>query len=175
MQRQHRGDDAAIVGDKQAPALLDFERNPRTQFREQEVTGVLKPRRCPAVHPDAGDLVIFVRPGGTDRWRRHSNWSIKEKAPATLSRGLTNSNQKRIIHSAATYAIPNRRESGEVVAVEVHHLVPGRHEIFHKLLLRVRARIDFCKGPELGVRTEDQVNTGAGPLDRLRLAVPPLV
>src|SRR6202047_3161530 len=100
---------------------------------------------------------------------------MKEKPPRHYRGGFTNSNQKRIIHSAATYAKPNRRESGEFVAVEVHHLVPGRHEILHKLLLRVRARIDFCKGPELGVRTEDQVNTGAGPLDRLRLAVAPLV
>src|ERR1700674_2813789 len=118
MQRQHRGDDAVIVSDKQAPALLDFERNPCTQFREQEVTGIFQPRRSPAVHPDAGDLVIFVSAGGTDRWRRHSNWSTKEKAPATLSRGLHQLQSKADNSLRATYAEPARRESGEVVAVE---------------------------------------------------------
>ena len=33
--------------------------------------------------------------------------------------------------------------SGEVEAISVHHLGPRRHEVFHELLLRVRARIDF--------------------------------
>ncbi len=52
----------------------------------------------------------------------------------------------------------------QVEAIEVHHLGPRRHEVFHKLLLRVRARIDFREGAQLRVRTEDQVDTGAGPL-----------
>src|ERR1700704_4045268 len=65
--------------------------------------------------------------------------------------------------------------SGEVEAVGVHHLGPRRHEVFHKLLLRVRARIDFREGAQLRVRTEDQVDTRAGPLDRIRLPVAPLV
>src|SRR6516165_1372405 len=59
----------------------------------------------------------------------------------------------------------------KVEAIEVHHLVPGSHEVFRKLLLRVRARIDFREGAQLRVRTEDQVGTRAGPLDRVRLAV----
>src|SRR3982074_318508 len=63
--------------------------------------------------------------------------------------------------------------SGEVEEVQVHHPGPPRHEVFHKLLLRVRARIDFREGAELGVRTEDQVGTGAGPLDLVRLPVAP--
>jgi hypothetical protein len=33
--------------------------------------------------------------------------------------------------------------SGKVEAISVHHLGPRRHEVFHELLLRVRARIDF--------------------------------
>ena len=61
--------------------------------------------------------------------------------------------------------------SGEVKAVQVHYPGPCRHEVFHKLLLRVRARIDFREGSELGVRTEDQVDTGTGPLDLVRLSV----
>src|SRR5271166_439032 len=65
--------------------------------------------------------------------------------------------------------------SGEVEAIKVHHLGPRRHEVFHKLLLRVRARIDFREGAQLRVRAEDQVDTGAGPLDLVRLPVTPLV
>src|SRR5712671_2198672 len=89
----------------------------------------------------------------------------ERKPPRHYRGGFSNSNQKR--HPCRGYA-PNilgafPRRSGEVIAVKVHHLGPGRHEVFHKLLLRVRARIDFRKGAELGVRTEDQVNTGAGP------------
>ena len=47
--------------------------------------------------------------------------------------------------------------SGEVEPVEVHHLVPRGHEVVHKLLLRIRASIDFRQRPELGVRTEDEI------------------
>src|SRR5450432_490205 len=41
--------------------------------------------------------------------------------------------------------------SGKVVPVEVHHLVPRRHEVLHKRLLRVITGIDFRDRPELGV------------------------
>src|SRR5271157_2258452 len=58
------------------------------------------------------------------------------------------------IESGLYKAFPRR--SGEVEAIEAHHFGPCRHEVFHKLLLRVRARVDFRDGPELGVRTEDQ-------------------
>src|SRR6266545_4231452 len=57
----------------------------------------------------------------------------------------------------------------EVEAIEVHHLGPRGHEVCHKLLLSVRACIDFREGTQLRVRTEDQVDTGAGPPDRIRL------
>ena len=39
------------------------------------------------------------------------------------------------------------QSSGKVEAVEVHHLVPGGHEVMHELLRRVAARIDFREGP----------------------------
>src|SRR5262249_58276401 len=65
--------------------------------------------------------------------------------------------------------------SREIKAVSVHHLGPRRHEVLHELLLGVRTRIDFGEGAKLRVRTEDQVDAGAGPLDRLRLAVAALV
>ena len=65
--------------------------------------------------------------------------------------------------------------SGEVVAIKVHHLGPRSREVFHKLLLRVRARIDFRESTQLRVRTEDQVDAGSGPLDLVRLPVAPFV
>ena len=64
-------------------------------------------------------------------------------------------------------------KSGEVEAIQVHHLVPGRDKVMDKLLLRVRTSIDFSQGAELGVRTEDEIDTRAGPLDFARLAIAP--
>jgi hypothetical protein len=58
-----------------------------------------------------------------------------------------------------------RKDTGEVEAIEVHHLGPCRYEVFHKLLLRVRARICFREGAQLRVPNKDQVDTGAGPPD----------
>ena len=65
--------------------------------------------------------------------------------------------------------------SGEVEAIEVHHLVPRRHEVMDEPPLRVGASVDFREGAELGIRTEDEVHTGAGPLDLVGLAVAALV
>ena len=56
-------------------------------------------------------------------------------------------------------------ESDKVEAVEIHHLVPRRHEVAHKRLTCVVAGIEFRDGSELRVRTEDDVNGGARPLD----------
>ena len=61
--------------------------------------------------------------------------------------------------------------SGEVEAIKVHHLVPGRDEVVDELLLRVRTSVDFGQGAELGVRTEDEVDTRAGPLQFARFAI----
>src|ERR1700689_1360629 len=69
MQRQHRGILSAVVGDEQAPALLDLNRNPRPQIRQQEIARLGYSGRAKTVHPDPGDLVIFVGAGGTDDWR----------------------------------------------------------------------------------------------------------
>jgi hypothetical protein len=66
---------------------------------------------------------------------------------------------------------PDRIRSGEVEAVKVHDLVPRRDKVVHELLLGVLASIDFRQGPELGVRTEDEVDTGAGPLEFARCAI----
>ena len=47
--------------------------------------------------------------------------------------------------------------SVEVEAVEVHDLVPGRHEVQHELLLGVVARVDLRQRAELGVRALAEV------------------
>src|SRR5262245_40477828 len=65
--------------------------------------------------------------------------------------------------------------SNEFETVQIHHLSPRPDEVGHKLRGRVRARIDFREGAKLGVRTEDQVDPGAGPPDFLRLPVASLV
>src|SRR5918911_2193335 len=65
--------------------------------------------------------------------------------------------------------------SGEVESIEVHDLVPRGHEVTHELLLRVVARVDLRDGSEHGVRTEDEVDRGGGPLDLARGAVATLV
>jgi hypothetical protein len=66
-----------------------------------------------------------------------------------------------------------RLKSGKIEAISVHHLDPRRCEVLHKLLARLRARINFGKGAQLGVRTEE-VDTGAGPLQLAALTVVPL-
>src|SRR5450755_3419219 len=54
--------------------------------------------------------------------------------------------------------------SGEVETVEVHDLDPSRDEIVRELLPRVIARVDLRERAQLGVRTEDEVDAAAGPL-----------
>jgi hypothetical protein len=66
MQRQHARQRSAIVGDVEAPAFLHLQQDARAQLHQQRLTGILEPRRGPAVHPDARDLVIFVGARGTD-------------------------------------------------------------------------------------------------------------
>jgi hypothetical protein len=61
--------------------------------------------------------------------------------------------------------------SSEVEAVKVHYLIPRRYEVAQELLLGVIACVDFRQGPELRVRTEDEVDTGTGPLEFARFAI----
>ena len=63
--------------------------------------------------------------------------------------------------------------SGEVEAVKVHYLVPRRYKVVQELLLGVLTSVDFRQGSELGVRTEDEVDTGTGPLEFARCAIRP--
>ena len=63
------------------------------------------------------------------------------------------------------------RSNAEVEAVKVHYLVPYRYKVVQEFLLGVLTSVDFRQGPELGVRTEDEVDTGAGPLEFARGAI----
>ena len=59
----------------------------------------------------------------------------------------------------------------QIEAIKVHHFGPGCHEVLDKLLLAVCASIDLGQCPELGVRTEDEIDTRAGPPDFASLAI----
>src|SRR6516162_9616771 len=63
----------------------------------------------------------------------------------------------------------------QIEAVQIHHLAPRRGKVTHKCPLRVVAGIEFGEGPELGVRTKDQVDRGSGPPGRARLAIATLI
>src|SRR6266567_9497414 len=65
--------------------------------------------------------------------------------------------------------------SSKVVAIKIHYLVPRSREVLDKRLLRVVTRIDFCDCPELGVRTEEEIDARAGPFDFLRRPITPLI
>src|SRR5260370_41686599 len=74
--------------------------------------------------------------------------------------------------SAQTLKVYSPR-SCEVVAIEVHHLGPRRDEVLDELRLRIRASVDLRQGPELGVRTEDEIDARTSPLERARLPIVP--
>src|SRR5262249_45483152 len=92
------------------------------------------------------------------------------RAPKTDVRICRSKQQDLVTGSFRLLARP-----GEVVAIQVHNLVPRGDKVFHELLLRSRAGIDLCEGTKLRVRTEDQVDACSGPLERVRLAIAALV
>src|SRR5262249_30844301 len=65
--------------------------------------------------------------------------------------------------------------SGEVEAIEIHHLFPGRHEVTHECLLAVIGVVDFLDRPVRCIRAEREVYLGAGPLELARGTVATLV
>src|SRR3954462_6156568 len=64
---------------------------------------------------------------------------------------------------SATSAVSSS-SSGDVESIEIHHLVPGGGKVAHELPVRIVARVDLRERTELRVRSEDEVNAGAGPL-----------
>ncbi|OGB93544.1 MAG: hypothetical protein A2Z31_08990 [candidate division NC10 bacterium RBG_16_65_8] len=93
--------------------------------------------------PDAAQKIVF------DRY--HATRYVKNEAAGSLNLDLVRDNRSQVeADQHKTFnAYPLR--SRKVEAIQVHHLVPGRHEVIDKLLLRVRASVDFSQGAELGV------------------------
>src|SRR5439155_12206710 len=60
--------------------------------------------------------------------------------------------------------------SGEIEAIQVHHLGPGGGKVLHELLLRATLCIDLCEGAQDRVRAEDEIDARAGPPKLVRLA-----
>src|SRR5258707_10252083 len=102
------------------------------------------------------------------RWARNQGLTMRKGRP--LGRPFL---FFRMASHEARESLPLR--SSQIEAIEVHHLGPRRHEIPGEFLLRVRAPIDLCEGAELRLRTKGEVDAGAGPLDRIRLAVAALI
>ena len=65
--------------------------------------------------------------------------------------------------------------SALVKAIEIHHLVPGLHEVVHELLLRVVVCVDFSDCAQLGIGAEHQVDGGGRPFELARGAITTLV
>ena len=59
---------------------------------------------------------------------------------------------------------PDQPLSEQVVPIEVHHLIPGAHEVTDEFFFHVIARVDLRQRPELGVRAEHEVGGRCGPL-----------
>ena len=52
----------------------------------------------------------------------------------------------------------------QVEPVEVHHFRPSLNEVFDEFFFRIVTGVDFGDSPQLRVGTEDQIDTGTGPL-----------
>src|SRR6476660_6330487 len=106
---------------------------------------------------------------------------MRRRRPARLARDCDLTRQNERAASRPPFftfiAIDDRPRWDQTPSktIEVHHLGPRRRKIPGELFLRVRAAVDFREGAELRVRTEDQIDAGAGPLDRIGLAVAALI
>src|ERR1700728_4178485 len=110
-------------------------------------------------------LEIFLRNilrASQSRWSRSALACITRQAIPTAA-------------TARTQQLSFPLTSRQVVTIKVHHLVPRSREVLHKRLLRVVTGIDLGDCPELGVRTEHQVDTGCGPLRFARRTIAPLI
>jgi hypothetical protein len=63
------------------------------------------------------------------------------------------------------------RPRQRVEPIQLHHLGPRATKSCTNFSLRVVAGVDLAQRAQLGVRAEHQVDAGAGPADRARLAV----
>src|SRR6478672_13438184 len=90
---------------------------------------------------------------------RPSSGSFPGRPVKVGAAGTTESPRRR----PAPRALEVEREgSGEVEAVELHDLHPGRDEVVDELLVGVLAGVDLRERAQLGVGAEDQVDRGGG-------------
>src|SRR2546425_10089770 len=117
-------------------------------------------------------VIAFVTPSAQAEAalaRRPTMRPCRVRSTSTWS-GVTRCHVEAVRHKTLkAYSL----RSGKVEAIEVHHLGPGPDEVLDELRLRIRASVNLRQGPELGVRTEDEIDTRAGPLDLARLAIAP--
>src|SRR5437899_4034264 len=117
-------------------------------------------------------VIAFVTPSAQAEAalaRRPTMRPCRVRSTSTWS-GMTRCHVEAVRHETLkAYSLRSR----EVEAIEVHHLGPGRDEVLDELRLRIRASVDLRQGPELGVRTEDEIDARGGPLDSARLAIAP--
>ena len=126
-------------------------------------TRIIKPLMLPVT-----EIILTLFTLGIIRKEANRQWTGWKRRRNTAIFGIypcQSRDRSRGIGTGINAAQRSKKVSGQIEAIEVHHLAPRRHEVFHKLLLRVVACIDFRNGTKLGVRTEEQIDPGAGPLD----------
>jgi hypothetical protein len=69
------------------------------------------------------------------------------RLPDGLFLFLSRRNEKRRSNGPPFY-VAAVKESGEVEPIEVHHLVPGSHEVVHELHFSIVAAINFSNGTQ---------------------------
>src|SRR3954451_19688592 len=91
-----------------------------------------------------------------------SSWAAPGVKCATIFAKRAVSATARTRPVPAASALPG--SSAEVETIQLHHLVPGRDEVTHELLLRVLGGIALRQRAELRVRAEHQVDASGRPL-----------
>src|SRR3984957_18631683 len=146
---------------------------PRARWRPSCPSRPWRSRHTPRRGRDGWSMGTFGGPFADGcRYRRYADMRTHARR---MSRYGLHTKGRPLGRPSIRYLLFSTLRSGEVVAVRVHHLGPRLDEVCRKLLLGVRASIDFREGAELGVPTEDKAPPRPGPLHRLRLAVAPLV
>jgi hypothetical protein len=76
------------------------------------------------------------------------------------------------LRSTRSKRLPQR--SLKIEAIQIHHLIPRRNEIFHEFFRAVRTGVDFCHSTQAGISNNDQINARRRPLNRAGGAIAPL-
>lgn len=70
---------------------------------------------------------------------------------------------RRVRRSLGRSRLEDSRGLAKVEAIQFHYLVPGRHKVANEFALAVDTAINLGQGPQLRVRTKDQVDSRGGP------------